>query len=266
MSKKNKAYATIPKAHKGTFHKMMVSLRPYRGRMMVVVLFAMFSTVFSIVGPTILGKAITLVGEGYMKIVAGTGGIDFVSIAHILLVLAGLYLVSVVFNLLQGFIVVKVAQNYSYNLRKQMSEKINRLPMAYFDKHSYGDILSRCTNDIDMINQTLNQSLSQAIMAVTTLIGILVMMIIISIRMTVIGALILPATVLASSIVVRFSQRYFKRQQDMLGEVNGQAEEVFSGHTVLQAFNAEEEVIHSFNQKVDDLLRRLISLNFSQVL
>ncbi|HHX36667.1 MAG TPA: ABC transporter ATP-binding protein [Clostridiaceae bacterium] len=252
MSKK-KSYVNYPKARKGTFRKMMGSLKPYRGRMLVVILFAMCSTVFSIIGPSVLGKGITLVGEGYMAMVAGTGSIDFAAIGRILLILAGLYVASVLFNLFQGFIVVRVAQSYSYNLRRKMAEKINRLPMSYFDKHSYGDILSRCTNDIDMINQTLNQSLSQSIMAVTTLVGILIMMLVISVRMTIIGALILPATVLMSGIVVRFSQRYFKRQQDMLGEVNGQAEEVFSGHDVLQAFNAEDEVIDSFNDKVDDL-------------
>ncbi len=239
-----------PKDFKGTFSKLLDYLRPYRLRLIIVLIFAIGSTVFSIVGPKILGKATTEIFKGLVSKISGVegGGIDFDYILNIILLLIGLYVISAIFSFIQGIIVTGVAQKVSYNLRKEISEKVNRLPLKYFDKVSHGDVLSRVTNDVDTVSQSLNQSMSQIITSATTLVGVLIMMLSISWQMTMAALLILPISMGLVMAVVKNSQKYFKAQQKSLGEVNGHIEEVYGGHNIMKAFNAEEEVIERFNK------------------
>ncbi len=237
-----------PKNFKQTFRQLLDYLRPYRLRLIIVIIFAIGSSAFSIVGPKILGKATTKIFEGLVSKISGVegGGIDFTSIGNILMLLTGLYIISTIFSYVQGFIVTGVAQNVSYNLRKEISEKVNRLPLKYFDTRTHGEVLSRVTNDVDTVSQSLNQSMSQIITSATTLIGVLIMMISISWQMTLVAILILPISLGLVIGVVKKSQKYFKAQQASLGEVNGHVEEVYSGHNIMKAFNAEEEVVAKF--------------------
>ena len=237
-----------PKNFKQTFRQLLDYLRPYRLRLIIVIIFAIGSSAFSIVGPKILGKATTKIFEGLVSKISGVegGGIDFTSIGNILMLLTGLYIISTIFSYVQGFIVTGVAQNVSYNLRKEISEKVNRLPLKYFDTRTHGEVLSRVTNDVDTVSQSLNQSMSQIITSATTLIGVLIMMISISWQMTLVAILILPISLGLVIGVVKKSQKYFKAQQASLGEVNGHVEEVYSGHNIMKAFNAEEEVVTKF--------------------
>ncbi|WP_353096418.1 ABC transporter ATP-binding protein [Tissierella praeacuta] len=238
------------KDFKGTSSKLLDYLKPYRFKLMIVILFAALSTVFSIVGPKILGKATTKIFEGLVSKISGVkgGGIDFQYILNIILILIGLYLISALFSFIQGFIVTGVAQRVSYSLRKDIAEKVNRLPLKYFDSVSHGDVLSRVTNDVDTVSQSLNQSMSQIITSTATLIGVLIMMLSISWQMTIAAILILPISLILVMAVVKRSQKYFKAQQNSLGQVNGHIEEVYGGHNIMKAFNAEEEVIGKFSK------------------
>lgn len=239
-----------PKDFKGTFSKLLQYLRPYRLRLITVVMFAIGSTIFTIRAPKILGKATTKIFEGLISKISGVkgGGIDFQYILNIILLLIGLYILSALFAFIQGFIVTGVAQKVSYNLRKDISQKVNRLPLKYFDLVSHGDVLSRVTNDVDTVSQSLNQSMSQIITSTTTLIGVLIMMFSISWQMTISAILILPVSMILVMTVVKKSQKYFKEQQSSLGKVNGHIEEVYGGHNIMKAFNAEEEVIGKFSR------------------
>ena len=244
-----------PKDFKGTMKKLLAYLKPFHLSLLIVILFAIGSAAFSIVGPKILGRATTRLFEGLVSKVSGEIGaaIDFSYIGKIILILIGLYMISTLFSIIQGFIVTGVAQKVSYNLRKEISKKMNRLPLKYFDKVTHGEVLSRITNDVDTLSQTLNQSLSQIITSVTTLIGVLIMMISISIQMTLVAILILPLSMGLVIFVVKKSQKYFKDQQKFLGEVNGHVEEVYSGHTIMKAFNGEKQAINTFTEINDEL-------------
>jgi ATP-binding cassette subfamily B multidrug efflux pump len=239
-----------PKNFKGTFSKFLKYLRPYRIKLIIVIIFAIGSTIFSILGPKLLGRATTKIYEGLISKITGTsdGGIDFRYILEIIILLITLYLISALFSYIQGFIVTGVSQKVSYNLRKEISEKINILPLKYFDSVSHGDVLSRVTNDVDTVSQTLNQSMSQIITSATTLIGVLIMMISISWQMTIAAILILPISMLLVMSIVKKSQKFFKAQQEALGKVNGHIEEVYGGHNIMKAFNAEEEAISEFRK------------------
>lgn len=238
------------KDFKGTMKKLGVYLKPYALPIIIVFIFAIGSAAFSIVGPKILGNVTTEIFSGLMDKVKGVagGGIDFSSIANTLLLLLGLYLISALFSFIQTFIMSGVSQKVSYNMRKDISEKINRMPLKYFDTKTHGEVLSRVTNDVDTVSQTLNQSLSQILSSITTLIGVLIMMLSISWTMTLASLLILPLSMGLMIGVVKKSQKYFKDQQKFLGNVNGQVEEVYSGHNIMKAFNGEERAIKEFDE------------------
>lgn len=244
-----------PKNFKETFSKLLDYLKDYRLKLVIVIIFAIASAGFSIVGPKLMGTATTTIFEGLLSKMSDLegGGIDFIYIGNIMKILLGLYMASALFSYIQGFIVKGVAQNVSYNLRKSISEKVNRLPLKYFDENTHGDILSRVTNDVDTVSQSLNQSMSQIITSVTTVIGVLLMMFFISWQMTLIALLIFPLSLLLVTSVVKKSQKYFRGQQSSLGSINGHIEEVFSGHNIVKTFNAEEEVIRDFTKMNEDL-------------
>lgn len=243
------------KNFKDTMKKLMEYLKPYRISIIIVIIFALGSAGFSIVGPKILGKATTRIFEGLVSKVTGVqgAGIDFGYIGNIIVLLIGLYLASAVFSFIQGYIMSGVAQKVSFNLRKEISEKINRMPLSYFDKTTHGEVLSRVTNDVDTVSQTLNQSLSQIITSVTTIIGVLIMMFSISWQMTLAALCILPVSMVLITVVVKKSQKYFKSQQEYLGHVNGHVEEIYGGHIVMKAFNGEEAAVEEFKKLNDSL-------------
>ena len=234
------------KDFKGTFKKIVAYIGNYKFGVLGVMIFAICSTVFNVAGPKILGKATTALAEGLGRKIAGTGGMDFDYIGKILLFVLGLYLLGAAFNFLQGWIMTGITQKICYRLRKEISEKINRMPMKYFESRTYGEVLSRITNDIDTLGMGLNQSVTQIITSVSTMIGVLVMMLSISPLMTLITLVILPISLGLISLVVKKSQKYFKTQQEYLGRINGQVEEVFGGHLVVKVFNKEEEVVDEF--------------------
>lgn len=241
------------KDFKGTLGKLFKYLRPYYFRLVIVVIFASASTVFAIVGPKILAKATDKLSEGIMAKVAGTGGIDFDYIGQIILILVGLYLISALFSYIQGFITSTISQRVAYDLRTSISQKMDRMPLSYFDKHTSGDILSRVTNDIDTIAQSLNQSMSQVITSTVTVIGIFIMMLTISPVMTLIAVCVLPVSMVLICLVMKRSQKYFARQQAALGDVNGHIEEMYGGHNVVKAFNGEAASVEQFNEYNDNL-------------
>ena len=236
------------KDFKGTMKKLLKYMSAYKLGIFAVMLFAVGSTIFTIVGPKILGKATTEIFHGLVSKVSGGSGIDFDKITQILLFLLGLYVLSALFSFIQGFIMTGVSQKLTYKLRKEISEKINRMPMNYFDTKTHGEVLSRVTNDVDTLSQSLNQSATQVITSFTTIIGILVMMLSISPLMTVVALLILPVSMLLISTIVKKSQKHFKNQQEYLGHVNGQVEEVYGGHSIVRAFNKEDDVIREFTE------------------
>lgn len=238
---------------KGTMKQLMKYMSEYKVALIAVLLFAIGSTVFSIVGPKILGKATTKIFEGLMAKVSGTGGIDFGAIEKILLILVCLYIVSALFSFIQGYIMSGISQKISYEMRNQISEKINRMPMKYFDTKTHGEILSRITNDVDTLGMSLNQSLTQLITSVTTMVGVLIMMLSISWIMTLAALVIIPLSMFAVRKVVGRSQKYFKKQQRFLGHVNGLVEENYGGHQIVRVFNKEEEVTEEFNKLNDEL-------------
>ncbi len=241
------------KDFKGTMKKLMGYLSEFKAAIFFVMVFAVGSTVFNIVGPKILGKATTELFNGLVSKVSGGAGIDFDKIGRILVLLLGLYVCSALFSFIQGYIMTGVSQKMTYRMRREISEKIQRLPMNYFDKTSHGEILSRITNDVDTLSQSLNQSATQMITSVATIIGVLVMMLSISPLMTLIALLILPISVGFISVIVKHSQKYFKNQQEYLGHVNGQVEEVYGGHNIVKAFNKEADVIEEFDRDNDIL-------------
>ncbi|MEY7999710.1 ABC transporter ATP-binding protein [Clostridium sp. Mt-5] len=238
------------KAHnfKGTMKKLMGYLNVYKISIIIVLIFAIVSTIFSIVGPKILGKATTKLFEGVMAKISGTGNIDFIYIGRIIVLLAVLYGVSSLFSYVQGWIMSGVSMKVSYKFRKDISEKINRMPLGYFDKTNHGEVLSRVTNDVDTLSQTLNQSLGQIITSVTMVVGVLIMMLTISWQMTLVALCIIPVSMGLIMTIVKYSQKYFKQQQDYLGNLNGHVEEMYGGHIVMKAFNGEKKSIDKFNK------------------
>ncbi len=233
----------------GSAMKRLVSyMSRYKFRILIMLIFAVASTVFSIVGPKILGKATTELFNGLVAKIQGTGGIDFTKIGQILLGLLCIYLISALFSFIQGFVMSGIANDVSYNLRKDISKKISRMPMKYFESRTTGEILSRVTNDVDTLQQGLNQSITQLITSVTSIIGVLVMMLSINVWMTLCALLILPLSMVIISQVMKRSQKFFQRQQKYLGEVNGQIEEVYGGHNIIKAFNKEEDVVATFEE------------------
>lgn len=243
------------KNFKDTMNKLIQYLKPYSLAIITVIIFAIGSAAFSIVGPKILGKATTKLFEGLVSKVMGVEGaaIDFNYIGNIVIWLLGLYIISAIFGIIQGYIISGVAQKVSYKLRKEISQKINRMPLSYFDKKSHGEVLSRVTNDVDTVSQTLNQSMSQIITSVITIIGVLIMMLSISWKMTLVALLILPVSMLLIMVVVKKSQKYFKDQQEYLGHANGHIEEIYSGHNIMKAFNREKEAVEKFDEINDTL-------------
>lgn len=241
------------KDFKGSIGKLLAYIGRYKIAIIIVMIMAAISTVFSVVGPKVLGRATTTLSEGLLSKIAGTGGIDFTKIGKILIFVLLLYAFSALFSLIQGWIMTGITQKVSYQLRKEISLKINRLPMKYFETRTYGEILSRITNDVDTLSQGLNQSITQIITSVATMIGVLVMMLSISPLMTLIALVILPVSMGLISFVIKRSQKYFKVQQEYLGHINGTIEETYAGHLVVKAFNKEKDFVEDFN-KTNDVL------------
>ena len=237
----------------GTLKKLLAYLKPYHFKICFVMVFAVCSTIFNIIGPKVLAKATDKLSEGIMAKVANTGGIDFNYIVKILLILVVLYAASSLFSYIMSWIISGVSQDAAFSLRKDISEKMNHLPLSYFDKHTSGDILSRVTNDIDTIAQSLNQSLSTLISNVVTLVGIFIMMLTISWQMTLIAVVVLPVSMTLMRLVMKHSQKYFTQQQNSLGDVNGHIEEMYGGHQVVKAFNGEEKSVEQFEQYNESL-------------
>ena len=242
------------KDFKGTMKKLISYLSPYKLAILLVIVFAIGSSVFNIVGPKILGNATTKIFEGLVSKVSNSGGgIDFDAIFRTLTILASLYIISSIFSFVQTFITSDISQKVSYNLRKSISEKINKLPLNYYDRKTNGEVLSRVTNDIDAISQNLNQILSQMITSATTLIGVLIMMLSISVTMTLVSLIVIPLSLVMIMLVVKKSQKHFRAQQEYLGHTNGHIEEMYSGHNIMKAFNGEEKAIEEFDKLSDTL-------------
>ena len=241
------------KDFKGTMMRLIRYLRPYRLNIVVSFAFSICSVVFMVVGPKILGNATTELTKGFMAKIYGTGGIDFNAIEVILLQLVGLYLISTLCGFIQSWLMAGVAQKVAYHLRSEMASKVNRLPFSYFDRQSHGEVLSRFSNDVDMIQQTMNQSLSQLLSSFVQVVGYLVMMLSISLPMTLLALIVVPLSLLLITTVVKHSQRYFAAQQRSLGNVNGHIEEMYSAHIIMKAFNGEEESIETFDRLNEEL-------------
>ena len=236
------------KDFKGTTGKLLRYMGAYKYGLIAVMIFAVGGTAFNIIGPKILSKATTELFIGLMAKVSGTGGIDFEKIGRILLILLGVYALSACLSFIQGLIMTGISQKLCYRFRKEISRKINRMPLKYFESRTVGEVLSRITNDVDTLGQSLNQSITQLITSVTTMVGILIMMLSISPWMTLIALVILPISGVLIGIVVKFSQKYFVAQQSYLGKINGQVEEVYSGHNIVKAFNREQQALREFNE------------------
>lgn len=234
------------KDFKGTLKQLAHYLSPYKYYIFTVVLFAILSATFSIIGPKIMGKATTEIFNGLVSKISGGSGIDFSKIGRILIFLLGLYAISAVCNFIQNFIMSGVSQKIAYGLRKSISEKLNRLPMKYFDHKTHGEILSRVTNDVDTVSSNLDQCMTQMITSMTTLIGVVIMMLTISPLMTLAVLVIIPIALILLAFIVSHSQKYFEKQQEYLGHVNGKVEEVYGGHNIVKAFNGEQEAIEEF--------------------
>lgn len=241
------------KNFKGTIKRLMQYLRPYWILMILCVAFATIGTVFSIAGPKILGRATTKLAEGLIAKYQGTGSIDFQAIFNILLTLAFIYVISLCFSYIQTFIMAGISQKATYRLRKDISLKMNRLPLSYFDKQTHGEVLSRVTNDIDTVSQSLTQSIQQILTSLVTVIGILAMMLTISVPMTLLALIVVPLSAITAGLIIKKSQKFFQAQQEMLGKVNGHIEEMYGGHIVMKAFNGEEKSIKEFNTMNDAL-------------
>ena len=243
------------KDFKGSIGKLARYMSEYKLALVFVVIFAITSTVFNIIGPKLMGNATTEIFNGIIAKVNGTGDVNFDALGSILLLLIGFYLISSICSFIQGWLMTGVSQKVSYRLRKELIAKINRLPMNYFDRSTNGEALSRVTNDVDTLAQNLNQSITQLVTSITTIIGVLVMMLSISPLMTLVAILILPVSLALVLIVVKISQKYFKSQQEYLGHINGQVEEVYGGHNIIKAFNREERVIKDFDEANDVLYK-----------
>lgn len=245
-----------PKDLKGTTKKLIRNyLAKYKWQIIIVMVFAIASTIFTIVGPKILGNATTEIYTGLMSKISGGAGIDFGKIGQILITLLILYGISMLCSIIQGFLMTNVAQKITYKLRNDIAHKINKLPMKYFDKKTNGEVLSIITNDVDTMSQNMNQSITEIIRAVCTLVGILIMMLSINVTITFISLIILPVAAFIVKLIVGKSQKYFKKQQDYLGHVNGQVEEVYGGHTIVKAFNGEEKAIEEFKKANEELYK-----------
>lgn len=236
------------KDFKGTLTKLAKYLGTYKFRFLGVLICAVASTIFTIVGPKILGNATTEIFKGLVAKISGTGGIDIESITRLILFLLGLYVISAIFSWIQGWIMTGISNDVTYRLRKEISQKINHIPLKYFESRTYGEVLSRVTNDIDTLGQSLNQSLTQLITSVITIIGVIIMMLSISIPMTLVTLLILPLSMVLIGTVMKHSQKYFRAQQKYLGEINGQVEEVYSGLNIVKAYNREDAFVKEFEQ------------------
>lgn len=243
------------KDFKDSIGKLARYMSEYKISLVFVVIFAITSTVFNIIGPKLMGNATTEIFNGIIAKVNGTGDVNFDTLGAILILLIGFYLISSICSFIQGWLMTGVSQKVSYRLRKELIAKINRMPMNYFDKSTHGEALSRVTNDVDTLAQNLNQSITQLVTSVTTIIGVMVMMLSISPLMTLIAVLILPVSMVLVLFVVKISQKYFKSQQEYLGHINGQVEEIYSGHNIVKAFNREERVIEDFNEANDILYK-----------
>ena len=231
----------------GSIRKLIRYLKPFAPRLIIIILFASASTVFSIIGPKVLGSATTALAQGLIAKYTGTGSIDFSRIFSILRTLGTIYILSMMFSYIQGWLMAGVSQTLTYTLRKEISEKINRLPLSYFDRQTHGEVLSRIINDVDTVSQTLNQSIQQIFTSIITVVGVLYMMIRISWQLTLMALVVVPLSGIAAAFVVKHSQPYFKAQQKTLGNVNGHIEEMYGGHIVMKAFNGEERSISEFN-------------------
>ena len=238
---------------KGTMGKLLQYLALYRVAVIIVVIFAIASTVFNIVGPKILGEATTKLFEGVMAKISGTGSVDFDFIGAILLRVMFLYALSAVFSYIQGWIMANVSTNIAYRFRKDISQKMNRMPLRYFDGTNHGEVLSRITNDVDTVNQTLSQSMTQIITSIVSVIGVTYMMFSINWIMTLVALTIVPLSMVVVGLIIKQSQKYFKQQQEYLGNVNGHVEEMYGGHIVMKAFNGEEESMRKFETYNDKL-------------
>lgn len=242
-----------PQNTKDSLKKLGSLLKPYRFRIVLVVIFAIASTVFTVLGPKILGNATTILVEGLMAKITNSGSIDFEEIGKIIIFLLGLYALSSALSYIQGFIMTRVANDVTYNLRERIHAKVDRLPLKYFDTHNYGEVLSHITNDVDAINNSLQQGLSQMISSVVSIIGILIMMFSINWQMSLVGILVLPISMGVIGVIFKGSQKYFKAQLASLGIVNGQVEEMYGNHVIVKAFNGEKQAVEVFNKANDDL-------------
>ena len=236
------------KDFKGTVKKLVSYMSRFKIAVFAVCIFAIGSTIFNIVGPKILSKATTEIFNVLVSNVSGGAGMDFEKIGQILIFVMAIYLLSASFNFFQSWIMSGVSQKMTYNMRKEISEKIHRIPMKYYESNTYGEVLSRVTNDVDTLGMSLNQSITQLITSLTTIIGVLIMMLSISWLMTLIALIILPISAGLVMLVVKSSQKYFKQQQEYLGHVNGQVEEIYGGHLVVKAFNREEKAVEDFSR------------------
>lgn len=241
------------KDFRGSVGKLLNYMGRYKIALVFVIIFAICGTAFNIVGPKILSKATTEIFNGLLSKLSGGSGIDFGKIGRILLILIGLYGVSACFSFIQGWLMTGISQKMCFRMRKEISEKINRMPMEYFESRTVGEVLSRITNDVDTLGMSLNQSVTQLITSITTLIGVLIMMLSISPLMTLIAVIILPVSMILITVVVKSSQKYFRTQQEYLGHINGQVEEVYSGQNIVKAFDREEEVLREFSETNDTL-------------
>ena len=238
-----------PKNFKKSISKLAKYLKTYKVGIIIVLIFSILSTIFAIKGPSILGDAVTEIYKGLINKVTGVGGMDFTKITNILITLLILYILSAIFNYIQGFIMNTISVKVSFNLRKDISKKINKLPLSYFDKKTHGEVLSIVTNDVDTLASNLSQSLSQIITSITTIVGVFIIMLQINVTMTLVSLLILPISLFGVGFIVKKSQKLFKRQQDYLAKVNGLVEESYSGYDIIKSFTAEEKVLKEFDKR-----------------
>lgn len=241
------------KDFKGSMKKLIKKLGRYKFGFLIMLIFSAGSTIFSVIGPTISGDAVTEIANGLMSKINGGDGINFNALGKIILLLVGLYAASSLFSFIQGIIMTGISQKVTYRLRDELSKKIHRMPMNYFDTTSHGEVLSRVTNDIDTLGMSMNQSLNQLVTSIVSIIGVFIAMLLISVPMTLLALLMLPTSALIVSLIVKKSQKYFKQQQEYLGHVNGQVEEVYGGHSIVKVFNKEADSINEFNEKNEKL-------------
>jgi len=262
MGGRNKGPVQKAKDTKGTLKRLLRYFKEHKIPIIVILVFALLSTVFSILGPKILGKATTELFSGIVARFMGTGTVNFEYIGKILLIMGGLYLISAIFSYVQQYMMAGISQTIVYKMRNEVNEKLTRLPLKYYDKNTKGDILSRTTNDIENVSGVIGQALTQVITSIATIIGILVMMISISLPLTGITILIIPISVLIISIIARKSQKYFTKQWDVTGELNGHVEEMFTGHQIVKAFGNEDKSIEKFNKLNEELYRSSYKAQF----